>query len=272
MVIGVTFLIFTAISMIFSYIRANMFFVFMESLIDRNVSIRHSFLSNKNKGFSLFLFNLLTNIFFFILIIIIFIPLILHVWHIIDNPKANFAIWSIIPNFILSFVVFFVLIIIASLVYSLTYDFACPVAYARDKSIIGSFFFLVRLIINYPFQFFMYYILKIAFSIIIGIGTFILVIPLLLVLAIIYIPLILIACAIVAGIVFLFMKNLTLGIIAGIIGLLLIFLIIMAISYLFIVPFIPVYGFFRFYALCFLEFFPEVGLNFSEVYPKVIKS
>lgn len=243
-----------------------MFFVFMESLIQRHVSIVRSFNSNKSKGFSLFLFNILVGTVLFILTIIIFIPLFLHIWHIIEKPDATLAIWAIIPNFILSFVAFFILVIISSIIYSLTYDFSCPISYARDMGIAGSTGFLMRLILNYPFQFLIYYALKIAFAAagaFLGIIIFILTV---IALAVVYIPLIIIAVGIGIGIVFLFMKNVTIGIVAGIIGSLLIFCIIMAISYLFLVPFIPIHTFFRFYALCFLENFPETGLDFSECY------
>jgi len=243
-----------------------MFFVFMESLIQRHVSIVRSFNGNRNKGFSLFLFNILVGAVFFLLTIIIFIPLFLHIWHIIKNPGGNLAIWTIIPNFILSFVAFIILAIISSIIYSLTYDFACPISYSRDMGIAGSIAFLARLILNYPFQFLIYYALKTAF---VAAGAFLGIILLILaviVLAIVYIPLILTGIGIGVGVVFLFMKNFMLGIIAGIIGSLLIFCIIMIISYLFLVPFIPIHSFFRFYALCFLEHFPETGLDFSECY------
>ena len=259
-------LILTAISLLISYIRANMFFVFMESLIQRHVSIVKSFTGNKNKGFSLFLFNILLGIVLFVLTIIIFIPLFLHVWHIIDNPKATLAIWTIIPNFILSFVAFIILVIISSIIYSLTYDFACPISYARDMGISGAITFLMRLILDYPFQFLIYYALKTAFAVAGAFLSLILFLIALIVLAVIYIPLILIALGIGAAIVFFCVKNLIIGIIAGIIGSLLIFCIIMAVSYVFLVPFIPIHAFFRFYALCFLENFPEIGLDFSECY------
>ncbi|MEQ8186920.1 MAG: hypothetical protein ABRQ39_03020 [Candidatus Eremiobacterota bacterium] len=264
--IALCILILTAISLLISYIRANMFFVFMESLIQRHVSIMRSFTGNKNKGFSLFLFNIVVGIVFFALTIIIFIPLLLHLWHIINNPKADFAIWAIIPNFILSFVAFIILAIISMIIYSLTYDFACPISYARDTGIAGSICFLMRLILNYPFQFFIYYVLKIAFAAANAFLSIILFILVLIVLAVVYIPLILIAVGIGIAIVFLFMKNAVIGIIAGIIGGLLIFCIMMAVSYIFLVPFIPIHTFFRFYALCFLENFPETGLDFSECY------
>ena len=266
LLIALSVIMVTAISLVISYIRANMFFVFMESLIQRHVSIIRSFNSNKNKGLSLFLFNILVGAVFFIVTIIIFIPLFLHLWHIINNPQATLAIWTIIPNFILSFIAFLILAIISSIIYSLTYDFACPISYARDMGISGSIAFLARLILNYPFQFLIYYALKAAF---VAAGAFlsiVLLIPAVIVLAVVYIPLVIIAIGIGAGVVFLFMKNVTLGIIAGIIGSLLIFCIIMVISYLFLVPFIPIHTFFRFYALCFLENFLETGLDFSECY------
>lgn len=264
--IALSVLILTAISLLISYIRANMFFVFMESLIQRNVSIIRSFTGNKNKGFSLFLFNLLLGIVLFVLTIIIFIPLFLHIWHIIQNPGATLAIWAIIPNFILSFVAFIILVIISSVIYSLTYDFACPISYARDMGIAGSIVFLVRLMLSYPFQFLIYYVIKTALAVACAFISLILFLIVAVLLAIVYIPLILIAVAIGAAIVFLCMKDLLIGIIGGLVGSLLIFCIIMAVSYVFIVPFIPIHAFFRFYALCFVEHFPETGLNFSECY------
>jgi hypothetical protein len=255
-------LLMVALSLVLSYVRANMFFVFMESLIRKDVAIVKGFFGNKNKGLSLFLFNLATGIALLVIILVIFTPLLLHIWHMSQSGNQGFN-WSILANFILSFVFFFIVLIIANFIYSLTYDFASAIAYARNKSILGAWGELLDLLRYNLFQFIIYYALKVGLAIGLGFATLIIMIPVIIILLPLYIILIVLLAGIVIGIAYLFMHMPMLGIVASVVALLLVIVVSMALGYVFFCPFVPIYAFFRYYPMCFLEKL-ETGLNFRE--------
>ena len=250
---GVTIIIFIALSLLVTYIRSTMFFVFIESLVQRNVSVLGSFRNNRGKGFSLFLFNVLMRI--------IFLPIIFSLWNMI-NSHQNINIWAFLSSFLLSFIAFLILIIIFNFICSLTYDFAVPICYSGESGIPGGWITLLGLMRSNPGQIAFYYLIKIALAI----GTGFIMVPLSLILLIIFIPIIMIAVIFYVIVAALFVKSQILGIIAGIIVTLLFIMAILVISYLFFCVYLPVHVFFRFYALVFLEMLTERVMNFGKAY------
>ena len=262
---GLLILLILVLSIIFQYIRANMFFVFMESLIQREVTITSSFGNNKGKGFSLFSFRLVIGLISLIIIVVASIPLIIYLWKMTQSSSPNWNIWSIVANFFLTIVTILIVAIISHCIMSPTHDFATAIAYGKDMSILGAWSYLSGLMTANPLQFFVYYIMKILVSVCVGFAMLILLVPVTIILLIVYIILALILALVGVGVYFLYTFSPVLGVIATLLGVLILVVIIMAMGYVFFCPFLPIYAFFRYYPLCFLEKI-DGSLNFSEPY------
>lgn len=262
---GLLILLILVLSLIFQYIRANMFFVFMESLIQREVTITSSFGNNKGRGLSLFLFRFVLGLISFVIIVVASIPLIIYLWKMAQSSSPNWDIWSIVANFFLTIVTILVVAIISHCIMSPTHDFATAIAYGKNMSIPGAWSYLSGLITANPLQFFVYYIMKILVSVCMGFAMLILLVPITIILLIVYIILAVILALVGVGVYFLYTFSPVLGVIATLLGLMIFIVIIMAMGYVFFCPFLPIYAFFRYYPLCFLEKIDE-SLNFSEPY------
>jgi len=263
---GFAIILITAIVLVFSYIKSAMFFIFIESLVKKEVAILRSFDNNRGKAFSLFLFRVITGFVSFILLIILSIPLMLALWNMIQAEELNLL--GLISSSILTVVSIFVIGIVSHCISSPTNDFAAAITYVKDNGILGGWSVLIRLIAGNPLEFLLYYVLKVALAA--GIG-FILIIPVLILflfMLIVYMLLLIPAVLVIVITIMLYTANPVLGIIATIVSALIgiaIFVIMMLVSFLFFCLFLPIHVFFRFYALSFLEKF-QIGLDFSEEY------
>ena len=262
-------LLVAGISLVFSYIRACMFIIFIDSLVKKDVSIMKSFYENKNKSFSFFLFRAVIGLVAFVLIVILSFPLILSLWNMVQAGNLN--IWLLVSGSLLTVISIVVIALVLHLIFSPTHDFAVPILYLKDEGIFGAWSDLVQLIRAKPVEFFVYYIIKVAIAmgtgLVLVVPTLLLVLVLLLVYVILAIPIIIF----VVISIMLYAANPVLGIIAGIIGIivgLLMSVVMILASFLFFCLFLPLHVFYRFYALTFLEKF-DAGFNFSEAYTEI---
>lgn len=163
--------------LLWSIIAMTFTFIFLESVITANVSIREGFKRHIKKGFSFFMLNLVIGIVNVIILGLLSLPLIIPVISNIDN--LSFSLISI--PYLVFFIIFFLIdIFFMILLRFFLYNFVILDMYLKKN--IGSWMSFKRMLMLLRAELkeiFFYFLLRIALSIAIGIIAVVIVLALL---------------------------------------------------------------------------------------------
>lgn len=246
--------------LIFAYISAVFSFIFLDSVVREKTEIVAGLKRFLGNGFSLFLFRLVLGISAFLMAIMIilvsFSPLILSLLGYLELSQG-ITLFLVIFGLLIAVALIIPLSVFTGLIQSFTDDFVVPVMYLRGDGLVDGWKKLIRLIKKDWLQFLLYVVINLCLHLISGIVYFILSMTVSVVCLVI---LLLIAVAVVA--VFLVFWALSVdvwGVLSSISAPLLICIILFVIfislllSYIIILVNLPIYVFFRYYTILFIQ-------------------
>jgi hypothetical protein len=232
-IVGIAIILLYFIGLLFSYISSIFTFVFIDGIMKKEIVIGKSFSECKKQGASLFKLRFVVGLISLAITAAIFYPVVAAFF---ANTLAEFNFWLLIPMF-LSIIVFSIPL---GVFFFLVEDFAVPIMYTKKCSVGDAWNEFKKIASGKKGEIFLYWLIKIGLGIVAGLGSFIVVL-------IIMLPAIALA---LLGVLLYFGINALAGeIVALIIIALLAIILVSALSYLIAVVLVPVSVFFRIYSI-----------------------
>jgi hypothetical protein len=230
---GIAFIVLYFIGLIFSYLSSMFTFVFIDGIVKKDIVIGKSFSEWKKQGISLFLFRLVVGLVSLFVTLAIFSPVIVAFF---QNKLAYFNFWLLIP-IILGITVYSTIV---GIFMFLADDFAVPIMYMKKLSFTKAWAEFRKIASGKKGEIFLYWLIKIGLGIVAGIGSFVVVLILL-------IPLIAIS---LLGVLLYFGLKAIAGMVAAVIIIALLAVILLTVFIYFVtVVLVPVAVFFRIYSI-----------------------
>jgi hypothetical protein len=233
-IVGLGFVFLYAISLFFSYIASVLNFVWIEGVLDKNFKILNSFKKNNKIGVSFFFLKFILGLIGLILMLLIFSPLILSFF---NNNLVNFNWWLLIPMFLALIFVGFIM----GIFWFLVYDFVLPVMYMKQWPFLPAWKYFVKIGRKKKMEIFLYWLIKLGLGMAVAFASLlILILPLILVMALV----------IGVGVALYLLMNSIAGMTTAIIvtGIIMFFIMIF-LSLLLAVVFVPIPAFFTRYSI-----------------------
>jgi len=155
--IGIGFFVLSLISLFFTYINSVFMFMFIEGIEKKDIKLIKSFGKNHKLALSLFSLRVIIGILIFLIILLIFSPLLLAFF---SHDLSTFNYWLLIPMIILCFSV----ILVMSLFWFLVYDFAVPIMYLKNMTFWQAWRHFIRIASSKKLEIVLYWIIKLALS------------------------------------------------------------------------------------------------------------
>lgn len=250
---------FIFIALVFSFISSIASFVFIESVLRRNIEVVEGFRRHAENGLKYFLFR----VFLGVVTILVLLAIILSVIFIADKFSGELRL-ILIAYVILVIVFFLIAVILLSIISSFTTDFVLLLMYSNKIGIVGGWRTLSSIIQKNFGQFLVYVLMKVCLgfiaTIIVFAASIITSIFMLLVLIVVGVFLLLIALALGVGITF-FLTHPAISLFLILLGVVFVVILLLFVSYAAVFITLPVSVFFRYYSILFFgRIHPNVSL------------